>query len=125
MTGGKFMSEIKNLDILEDLYLQYNDMEVAMEKWLGLYQLKIVGKYEYTSMEKFLTQKVKEYLSGINLNDYDLGGVEITDEDIRQIECKINRGDSLEEAVESQLCSIRRILDEGLYDEIYNNQSEK
>ena len=119
------MSKIKNLDILEDLYLQYNNMEVAMEKWLNLYQLKIVGKYEYTSMENFLTQKVKEYLSGINLNDYDLGGVEITDEDIRQIECKINRGDSLEVAVESQLCSIRRILDEGLYDEIYDNQSEK
>lgn len=71
------MSEIKNLDILEDLYLQYNDMEVAMEKWLNLYQLKIVRKYEYTSMENLLTY------------------------------------------------SVRRILDEGLYDEIYDNQSEK
>ena len=36
------MKEIKQADILEDLYLQYEDMEKAFERYLEIFNLKIV-----------------------------------------------------------------------------------
>ena len=35
---------MEHLDILEDLYLQYENMEVAMEKYLKLFNLEITKK---------------------------------------------------------------------------------
>lgn len=37
---------MKHLDILEDLYLQYGDMEIAMKKYLKLFNLEIIKKEE-------------------------------------------------------------------------------
>ena len=37
-------NRIKNIDILEDLYLQYEDMEIALQKYLELFNLEIVTK---------------------------------------------------------------------------------
>ena len=36
------MKDIKHADILEDLYLQYEDMEIALERYLEIFNLKIV-----------------------------------------------------------------------------------
>ena len=36
------MDKIKHADILEDLYLQYEDMEKALERYLEIFNLKIV-----------------------------------------------------------------------------------
>lgn len=61
-----------------------------------------------------MEEKVRAYIKTINLNDYDLGGVEITDEDIMMIVEEIEAGTKLETAVEEYLLEVRRILDEGL-----------
>lgn len=37
-------NRIRNIDILEDLYLQYEDMEIAIQKYLELFNLEIVSK---------------------------------------------------------------------------------
>ena len=59
-----------------------------------------------------MKERIKEYLSTINLNDYDLGGCEIVDEDIDAIASKMCNGkDSIENVVEEYLCEIRKILD--------------
>ena len=36
--------ELKNVDILEDLYLQYEDMEKALERYLEMFNLKSLDK---------------------------------------------------------------------------------
>lgn len=59
--------------------------------------------------------EIKDYIDqNINLGDYDLGGVEITEEDYEAIRTKIEEGEKLEKAVESYLIGIRNVLDEGL-----------
>jgi hypothetical protein len=61
--------------------------------------------------------KVEEYLDTINLNDYGLGGVEISEEDMEEIADKVNEtGCDLEDAVDDVLYGIREILDQGLDD---------
>lgn len=37
-------NDIKNIDILEDLYLQYEDLGIALTRYLELFNLKIVSK---------------------------------------------------------------------------------
>ena len=34
--------ELKNVDILEDLYLQYEDMQKALKRYLEIFNLKVV-----------------------------------------------------------------------------------
>lgn len=34
--------ELKNIDILEDLYLQHEDMKKALERYLEIFNLKVV-----------------------------------------------------------------------------------
>ena len=34
--------KLKNVDILEDLYLQYEDMQKALERYLEIFNLKVV-----------------------------------------------------------------------------------
>ena len=58
--------------------------------------------------------KVKEHLNNINLGDYDLGGVEIDEEDYESIIRMMNNGKSLEEATHECLLGIRNVLDEDL-----------
>lgn len=38
------MEKVKHIDILEDLYLQYEDMELALEKYLELFGYEIISK---------------------------------------------------------------------------------
>jgi hypothetical protein len=60
-------------------------------------------------------EKVKEYIESINLDDYDLGGVEITEEDYEEIAHRVNgTGGNLSNAVDTYLYGIRATLDEGL-----------
>ena len=59
-----------------------------------------------------MREKIKEYLNNINLNDYDLGGVEISDEDINNIEEKVLKGKNIEVATNEVLYDIRDVLDE-------------
>ena len=59
-----------------------------------------------------MREKIKEYLNNINLNDYDLGGVEISDEDIDNIEEKVLKGKNIEVATNEVLYGIRDVLDE-------------
>ena len=48
------------------------------------------------------------------LKDYDLEGVEITDEDLAQI-LKLNETINIEAAINKVLNGIRKVLDEGLW----------
>lgn len=62
-------------------------------------------------------ENVKEYLKAVNLNDYDLGGVEITEEDCEKIVNEVNSdGSNLVNVVSQYLYRIREILDAGLDD---------
>jgi hypothetical protein len=64
-------------------------------------------------------EKVEEYFKTVNLNDYDLGGVEIVEEDYEEIANKINStGNSLKDVVDEYLYGIREILDESLDDDL-------
>lgn len=63
------------------------------------------------------TGEIREYVNTLNLNAYDLGGVEISDEDIESIKNDIDNGKSLKDAVDDCLYGIREVLDAGLPDE--------
>lgn len=54
---------------------------------------------------------IREYINTINLNDYDLGGCEITDEDIEIIAKRWESHKDIGEVVSEYLCGIRNILD--------------
>lgn len=61
---------------------------------------------------------VKEYFeTNVNLGDYELEGVEITEDDYRTIAARWETsGKSLESIVYEYLLSIREVLDDGLED---------
>ena len=63
-----------------------------------------------------MREEIKKYVDSLNLNDYDLGGVEITDEDIDNIVEKVLHGVNIESATDEMLYDIRNTLDEGLDD---------
>lgn len=64
-------------------------------------------------------EQLRAYMKTINLNDYDLGGVEIVEEDLEAIYEEMQCGTKMETAVDDYLYEVRRILDEGL-DDIYD-----
>lgn len=60
-------------------------------------------------------EKVKKYFETINLNRYDLGGCEFTDEDFETIAERVDTGKgTIESVTDNYLYEIREILDEGL-----------
>lgn len=61
-------------------------------------------------------EEIKTYVDNLNLNDYDLGGVEITEEDLQEIKTSIDAGKTIKEAVDDCLYGIREILDAGIDD---------
>ena len=61
-------------------------------------------------------KSIEQYLKESNLNDYDLDGVEITEEDIDNIRDEMAKGSSLKDATNTVLYRIRECLDEGLED---------
>lgn len=71
-------------------------------------------------MNKELTIEFIEdfFETNINLNDYDLGGVEITEEDYEIILERANKNinKNLEDIISDYLYEIREILDAGLED---------
>ena len=71
----------------------------------------VVEKWWYKESE---LQAVREHLNTVNLNDYDLGGVEITEYDIEAIARRVakNMIMDVDMATHDQLCYIRMILDD-------------
>ena len=71
----------------------------------------VVEKWWYSESE---LQAVREHLNTVNLNDYDLGGVEITEYDIEAIARRVavNMIMDVDMATHDQLCYIRMILDD-------------
>ena len=61
-------------------------------------------------------RKVKEYFETLNLNDFDLGGVEIVEEDFETMAEKLNKNTDVKDVVEEYLYDVRKILDEELED---------
>lgn len=55
----------------------------------------------------------KKRMKSFNLNDYDLGGVELTQEDYENIATKATP-ENLDAVISAYLCGIRKCLDEGL-----------
>lgn len=65
---------------------------------------------------KYWAERAREKINHTNLGDYDLGGVEITDDDCVNIACRVIDGTELSEAVTQYLCEVREVLDAGLDD---------
>lgn len=61
-------------------------------------------------------QDVKNRMRQFNLNDWDLGGVEMTEEDYEEIALKATP-ENLDCVICDYLCTVRKYLDDGL-DEI-------
>jgi hypothetical protein len=61
-------------------------------------------------------KEVEKYFKTVNLNDYDLGGFEIVEEDYKAIVDRVNStGNSLKNVVNEYLFTIRETLDEDLF----------
>lgn len=64
-------------------------------------------------------ETVREYMEQITLDDYGLGGVEITEDDFETVSERIKSSNrSLENVVHEYLLEIREVLDAGLDDEL-------
>lgn len=71
-----------------------------------------------TQIRDFVVDDIKAYLQDVNLGDYDLGGVELTEEDyeaiLRHVQATEEGERTLEEIVDAYLFEVRDILDAGL-----------
>ena len=66
---------------------------------------------------KYWTERAKEHMDSIRLGDYDLDGVEITDDDYVNIGRRVAKSrEPLSDAVHQYLLSVREVLDNGLDD---------
>ena len=98
------------------------DMEVVQinksKEQTGAYEFVVIPECEvYGFLENEVRKKkIKKHLDSLNLNDYDLGGVEITEEDIEDIERGVNARETIESATDEVLYGIRLCLDTGLDD---------
>lgn len=63
-------------------------------------------------------EKIKNYIENIDLGNYELDGVEITEDDYIYIQELTDKGMPLEEAIHQMLCQIRKVLDWGLEEEM-------
>lgn len=64
--------------------------------------------------ELYCKKAIENILEHTNLDNYELGGVEITSDDVTNIASKIHAGDDINAAVDEYLTGIREILDAGL-----------
>ena len=64
--------------------------------------------------ELYCKRTIEDILEHTNLDDYELGGVEITQDDVTNIASKIHAGDDINTAVDEYLTGIREVLDAGL-----------
>ena len=110
---------LANTSEIEKFVIDYDDdkpgdyirfMDITFEDSTGIYS---VSKEVLSHYNKIW---IKEYIeNAINLNDYDLGGVEITDEDIESIcICAEKNPHLLPSIVDDYLYDIRDVLDAGL-----------
>lgn len=86
-----------------------------------------MNKYIFDRVEDLSMniEEIRDYVDGINLEDYELGGVEITDDDFETIAKRMaNSNKSLEETVDEYLFEIREVLDDGL-EEIIMGEKQK
>ena len=66
---------------------------------------------------KYWAERAKEYMNGVRLGDYDLDGVEITDDDYANIGRRVAKSrETLGDAVHQYLLGVREVLDAGLDD---------
>ena len=60
-------------------------------------------------------KKIKEYFETINLGNYDLEGVEFTEDDFYIIAERLkDKNKNIEKVFDEYLCEVREILDSGL-----------
>lgn len=57
-------------------------------------------------------REVKEYFKTLNLNDFDLGGVEIVEEDFERMAEDLNKGNSVKSVVDDYLNYISFVLNQ-------------
>ena len=78
-------------------------------------------KEGYTSGEIVIEEDdievIKDYFDSIDLGDYDLDGVEFTDDDFETMAERFEREDDLEKVVHEYLLEVREVLDNGLEDD--------
>ena len=61
-------------------------------------------------------EMIRDYFDGVNLGNYDLDGVEFTDDDFRTIAERTKSESNLEKVVHEYLLEVREVLDIGLED---------
>lgn len=109
-TGEVFDIEVSDvnadvLDVLEGEFVRFADgTEIAVSDGV-LIQTDALLDIEV----------VREYMDAVRLDDYDLGGCEITEDDFYTIRERVhNSGSKLEDVVHQYLLEIRDVLDAGL-----------
>lgn len=61
-------------------------------------------------------EMIKDYFDDIDLGDYDLDGIEFTDDDFETMAERFERENDLEKVVHEYLLEVREVLDNGLKD---------
>lgn len=130
--------EIADMDLVQkwkDIYSKEDQTMIALLECEEARELSKADKeelllwsgddeYAYVDEKGTLVYKernvdIENYFDSVNLEDYDLGGCEITDDDFQVIAEKMrNTGDRLEVVVDEYLKGIREVLDEGLEEEL-------
>ena len=106
---------IGNDDIPHDL----SKSEIReIKQYIREHRELVPNMFEYKEEISVSTvERVKEYFDTINLNRYDLGGCEISEEDLETIAERVNAGEgTIEQVTDDYLYKVREILDEGLED---------
>ena len=99
--------EINSLPTEEYFYERYQQegVQISFEDYM-----KKEGQEVKNFLEEYMRQDLRNFISCLNLDDWDLGGVEISDEDISNILELIEEGVQKEEAIEITLSTIADTL---------------
>lgn len=114
-TPAEFAEKWKSLEE-GSWYWVFDKGKVVCSGALDPNDIELFEDYWGPSFDKQLTlETVEEYFDSINPDDYELGGVEITDDDFNTVLERVKNSDaSLENVVDQYLKEIREVLDEGL-----------
>ena len=101
-------------------HMNANDIAAYIKELADAQELLLSAQHFFeTSVhaEKYWSERAKEYISTVRLGDYDLDGVEITDDDYANIGRHVVMSrETLTDAVHQYLLSVREVLDQGLDD---------
>ena len=99
--------EINSIPTEEYFYERYRQegVQAPFEDYM-----KKEGQEVKNFLEEYMRQDLKKLISYLNLDDWNLGGVEISDEDISNILELIEEGVTEEEAIEITLSTIADTL---------------